>query len=76
VAGKKSRNRLRSAVSACAPVSRARTLAEALEQRLMFDSTVVFNEIMYNPAGTGAASDSQEWVELYNQMGVDVDLSG
>jgi len=42
----------------------------------MFDSTVVFNEIMYNPAGTGAASDSQEWVELYNQMGVDVDLSG
>lgn len=42
----------------------------------MLDSTVVFNEIMYNPAGTGAASDSQEWIELYNQLGVDVDLSG
>jgi hypothetical protein len=51
-------------------------LAEALEQRVMLDSTVIFNEIMYNPAGTGAASDSQEWVELYNQLGVDVDLSG
>ena len=54
----------------------ARVFAEALEQRVMLDSTVVFNEIMYNPAGMGAASDSQEWVELYNPMGVDVDLSG
>ncbi len=35
------------------------------------DSVVVVNEIMYHPAGGGA-----EWVELYNQMGVDIDLSG
>lgn len=35
------------------------------------DSVVVVNEIMYHPAGSGA-----EWVELYNQMGVDIDLSG
>ena len=36
------------------------------------DSVVVFNEIMYHPAG----SDSLEWVEVYNQMSVDVELSG
>jgi len=36
------------------------------------DSTVVFNEVMYHPAG-----DSElEWVELHNQMAVDMDLSG
>ncbi|MCL5097357.1 MAG: lamin tail domain-containing protein, partial [Candidatus Omnitrophica bacterium] len=37
------------------------------------DSTVVFNEIMYHPATNEAA---MEWVELYNQMAVDMDLSG
>src|ERR1035437_2758893 len=37
------------------------------------DSVVVFNEIMYHP-GTNAAGD--EWLELHNQMAVDVDLSG
>ena len=37
------------------------------------DSVVVFNEIMYH-AGTNAAGG--EWVELHNQMAVDVDLSG
>lgn len=37
----------------------------------MLDSTVVFNEIMYHPAG----EQSLEYVELYNQMGVDMDLS-
>jgi hypothetical protein len=36
------------------------------------DSVVVFNELMYHPAG----NDSLEWVELYNQMAVDVELSG
>src|SRR5689334_7861734 len=51
-------------------------LLEGLEQRLVLDSTVVFNELMYNPPGVGAASDSLEWVELHNQMAVDVDLSG
>jgi len=37
------------------------------------DSVVVFNEIMYH-AGTNAAGG--EWLELHNQMAVDVDLSG
>jgi Lamin Tail Domain/Concanavalin A-like lectin/glucanases superfamily/CotH kinase protein len=37
------------------------------------DSTVVFNEIMYHPQTNEAAL---EWVELYNQMSVDMDLSG
>src|SRR5438874_257387 len=37
------------------------------------DSVVVFNEIMYHPARNEPAL---EWVELYNQMAVDVDLSG
>jgi hypothetical protein len=36
------------------------------------DSVVVFNEIMYHPR-TG---DDVEWVELYNQMGIDIDISG
>lgn len=35
------------------------------------DSVVVFNEVMYHPQ-TG---DNVEWVELYNQMGVDIDIS-
>ncbi len=39
----------------------------------MLDSTVVFNEIMYNPVG---GEDVLEWVELYNQLAVNVDLSG
>lgn len=37
------------------------------------DSVVVFNEIMYHPATNEAAL---EWVELHNQMAVDVDISG
>ncbi|MBI5385136.1 MAG: lamin tail domain-containing protein [Verrucomicrobia bacterium] len=37
------------------------------------DSVVVFNEIMYHPPTNEAAL---EWVELHNQMAVDVDLSG
>ena len=46
--------------------------AEALEPRIVLDSTVVFNEIMYHPA-----DESQvEWIELHNQMAVDMDLSG
>lgn len=36
------------------------------------DSYVVFNELHYHPASNEA---SQEWVELYNQNSVDVDLS-
>src|SRR5258708_911366 len=37
------------------------------------DSTVVFNEIMYHPPTNEALL---EWVELYNQQAVDMDLSG
>ncbi|MCP4610845.1 MAG: hypothetical protein GY845_19220 [Planctomycetes bacterium] len=36
------------------------------------DSVVVFNEVMYHPQ-TG---NNVEWVELYNQMGIDIDISG
>ena len=35
------------------------------------DSVVVVNEIMYHPA-----EGAPEWIELYNQMGIDIDLSG
>jgi len=38
------------------------------------DSTVVFNEIMYHPDATNEAQF--EWIELHNQMAVDMDLSG
>src|SRR5438034_1909376 len=39
---------------------------------LAADSIVVFNEIHYHPATNEAAN---EWVELHNQMAVDIDLS-
>ena len=38
------------------------------------DSTVVFNEVMYHPQQLNEAAF--EWVELRNQMAVDMDLSG
>src|SRR5436190_24354895 len=47
---------------------------ESLERRTMLDSTVVFNEINYRPPGID--SDTLEWVELHNQMNIDMDLSG
>ena len=37
------------------------------------DCVVVFNEVHYNPIG---ASENDEWLELFNQMGIQVDLSG
>src|SRR5688500_7286750 len=37
------------------------------------DSAVVFNEIMYHPLTNEA---QLEWVELQNQMAVDIDMSG
>ena len=52
---------------------RYRFSAEPLEPRVVLDSTVVFSEIMYNPAGP---DETLEWVELHNQMGVNVDISG
>jgi len=36
------------------------------------DGVVVFNELMYNPAGMG---EEGEWIEITNLMGVSVDLS-
>ena len=36
------------------------------------DSVVVFNELHYHPVTNEAAS---EWVELHNQMAIDIDLS-
>ena len=44
---------------------------ESLEARYVLDSTVVFNEIMYQPA----TDEPLEFIELYNQMGVDMDIS-
>ncbi len=38
-----------------------------------FDSVVAFNELNYHPA---SAASGGEWLELHNQQGVDVDLSG
>ncbi|MCA9213296.1 MAG: lamin tail domain-containing protein, partial [Planctomycetales bacterium] len=49
------------------------TYGERLEPRLVLDGTVVFNEIMYNPLGDDSKT---EWVELHNQMAVDIDLTG
>ncbi|MBT7068734.1 MAG: hypothetical protein HN919_20740, partial [Verrucomicrobia bacterium] len=37
------------------------------------DCVVVFNEVHYNPIG---ATEDGEWLELFNQMGIKVDLSG
>ena len=49
----------------------SRLSVEPLEDRLVLDSTVVFNEIMYHPAG----DETQEWIELHNQMAIDMDIS-
>lgn len=46
---------------------------ETLENRIVLDSTVVFNELMYNPIGD--TDDSREWIELFNQLAVDMDVS-
>ena len=48
-------------------------LASSLIRIAQADSVVVINEIMYHP-GTNAVGG--EWLELHNQMAVDVDLSG
>ena len=53
--------------------TRCESVFERLEPRLVLDSTVVFNELMYNPAGD--TDDTLEWVELFNQLSVDKDLS-
>ena len=53
--------------------ARRRLGTESLEPRIVLDSTVVFNELMYNtPDETDATG---EWIELYNQLAVDMDIS-
>ncbi len=52
---------------------RRRATLESLEQRCVLDSTVVFNELMYH--ATDSVDEQLEWVELHNQMAVDMDLS-
>ena len=47
-------------------------LAVATRVHAVGDSVAVFNEVMYHPAANEAAL---EWVELHNQMAVDVDIS-
>src|SRR5207249_9105327 len=47
-------------------------LASFVASSVSADSTIVFNEIMYHPATN---EPTLEWLELYNQMSVDVDLS-
>src|SRR6267143_6584705 len=46
----------------------------ALARGLVFaaDSIVVFNEVQYHPPTRESAN---EWVELHNQMAIDIDLS-
>ena len=50
---------------------------ESFEPRAMLsatlgDSVVTFNELLYNP---GPSDTGGEWIELHNQLSVDVDLS-
>jgi hypothetical protein len=41
------------------------------------DCVVVFEEVMYHPAAPDAASERQrEWIELRNEMALDIDMSG
>src|SRR5437667_8408044 len=46
--------------------------AHSFTFRTLADSTVVFNEIMYHPL---ASEPELEWIELHNQMAVNMDLS-
>ncbi len=41
------------------------------------DVVVVFNEIMYHPAAASPEEEeAHEWIELHNEMSVDIDMSG
>ena len=48
-------------------------LLAALTATACADSVVVFNEVHYHP---DTAEPSREYIEMYNQMAVDVDMSG
>lgn len=51
----------------------AAALAAASPRHANGESVVVFNEIMYHPAGP---EEGRMWVELHNQNAVDIDMSG
>ena len=53
--------------------SSRRCSLEPLESRVVLDSTLVFNELMYHPPDDNS---QLEWVEFYNQMSINVDLTG
>ena len=55
------------------PLLFAALLTVSIVRPLPADTVVVFNEIMYLPATN---EPGMEWVELRNQMAVDVDISG
>src|SRR5207237_2442226 len=55
-----------------APFARADSLFSQPDTTTSADSVVAFNEIMYH---ADANNSSLEWVELYNQMSVDIELS-
>ncbi|MCH8921798.1 MAG: lamin tail domain-containing protein [Planctomycetes bacterium] len=67
------RSRCRRPKSSTAKLRRRIAPPEALEKRLVLDSTVVFNEIMYNPLDD--PNNGLEWIELHNQLAVDMDIS-
>src|SRR5688572_20652628 len=58
----------------CSPGLKAQTspLHSVPDTKTAASSVVTFNEIMYNPLGGDPAL---EWVEIYNQMSVDMDIS-
>ena len=55
------------------PLTPLLALAFMLCRAAAVDSVVVFNEISYHSVGNESAS---EWIELHNQMAIDIDLSG
>jgi hypothetical protein len=59
-------------VSAISLFSQSPPLVSQPDTVTAADSVVTFNEIMYRPAGD---DDGLEWVELHNQMSVDMDIS-
>ena len=65
-----------------APRTRPRSLSprtirfEWLEPRYVLDASVVINEIMYHPMPVSGAEADYEWIELYNEMSINMDISG
>jgi hypothetical protein len=60
----------------CSARGRRQPLLERLESRRVLDSTVVFNELMYNPVGAGQQTNQgTEWIEVHNLLSVEMDVS-